>query len=148
MLRPQPQIGEFDDGPYWEYCKKDELRVQRCKRCGRFLWPVVPACPYDFSEELEWTRVSETGTVSSWVVYHRVYHPEFKDVVPYICANIEVPEGVRFTGNVFGPDGEIKADDILKRDRSTNALNGRRVKLFFEDCGHNLKIPQWKLMSG
>ena len=53
--------------------------------------------------------VSDTGTISSWVVYHRVYHPEFKDVVPYIV--------------------------------------GRKVRLFFEDCGHDLMIPQWKLIA-
>ncbi len=90
--------------------------------------------------------MSRTGTVSSWVVYHRVYHPEFKDAVPYICANIELPEGVRMTGNIFGPNLEAKADDVLQGDGSTNALNGRRVELFFEDCGHDLRIPQWKLL--
>lgn len=145
MLRPEPQVGEFDDGPYWDYCKRGELRVQRCTHCSRFLWPVMPACPYDFSDALEWTRVCETGTISSWVVYHRVYHPEFKDVVPYICANIELPEGIRVVGNVYGPNGEMKAGEILAGNSSTDALNGRRVRLFFEDCGHDLMIPQWKL---
>jgi uncharacterized protein len=147
MLRPAPQVGEFDDGPYWEYCKRDELRVQRCAECGRFVWPVVPACPHDFSDRLEWTPVSRVGTISSWIVYHRVSHPEFKEVVPYICANIEVPEGVRFTGNVYGRNGEIKADEILRGNTRTDALNGRRVELFFEDCGHDLRIPQWKLTA-
>lgn len=146
MLRPAPQVGEFDDGPYWEYCSKGELRVQRCGDCGRFLWPVVPVCPYDFSDKLEWTRVSEEGTISSFVVYHRVYHPEFKDVVPYICVNVELPEGIRLTGNVFCPDGEFDAKRILGGDTRTNALNGRKVRLFFEDCGHGLSIPQWKLL--
>ena len=67
-------------------------------------------------------------------------------MVPYICANIELPEGVRVTGNVFGPDGEIDANAILRGDRSTSALNGRKVELFFEDCGHEPAIPQWKLL--
>lgn len=147
MLRPEPQVGEFDDGPYWAFCKQRELRVQRCSDCGRHIWPVLPACPNDLSDNLEWVPVSKVGTIASWVVYHRVYHPEFAAIVPYICANIELPEGVRMTGNVVGPNGEIKADEILRGDRRTNALNGRRVELFFEDCGHDLLIPQWKLIA-
>ena len=146
MLRPAPQVGEFDDGPYWDYCKRGELRVQRCRDCGRHIWPVLPACPDDLSTDLEWVPTATIGTIASWVVYHRVYHPEFATVVPYICANIELPEGVRMTGNVVGPNGEIKANEILAGDLRTDALNGRKVALFFEDCGHDLMIPQWKLI--
>lgn len=146
MLRPAPQVGEFDDGPYWDYCKRGELRVQRCGDCGRHIWPVLPACPDDLSTNLEWVPTATTGTISSWVVYHRVYHPEFAALVPYICANIELPEGVRMTGNLYGPNGEIKANEILAGDQRTDALNGRKVALFFEDCGHDLMIPQWKLI--
>lgn len=148
MLRPEPQVGEFDDKPYWDYCRQEELRVPRCRQCGRHVWPVLPACPDDLSEDLEWVPVSTEGRISSWVVYHRVYHPEFAGVVPYVCANIELPEGVRMTGNVYGPGGEIKAPDILKGDTRSNALNDRRVRLFFEDCGHHgLRIPQWRLVD-
>lgn len=147
MLRPEPHISEVDDArPYLAYCKQGELRVQRCRRCGRHIWPALPACPHDLSDDLEWVRTSNFGTISSWVVYHRVYHPEFAALVPYICANIELPEGVRVTGNVYGPNGETRADEILKGNRRTDALNGRKVELFFEDCGHDLMIPQWKLM--
>src|SRR5919109_678255 len=98
MLRPKPHIGGFDDGPFWDYCRQRELRVQRCRICGRHIWPILPTCPDDLSDDLEWVRASEEGFISSWVVYHRVYHPEFAEVVPYVCANIELPEGIRMTG--------------------------------------------------
>jgi hypothetical protein len=67
--------------------------------------------------------------------------------VPYICANIELPEGVRMTGNVFGADGGWNADAILGPAPHVDALNGRDVTLFFEECGHDLTIPQWRLAS-
>lgn len=146
MLRPKPSTAP-DDQPFWDYCRQGELRVQRCPTCGRYLWPVVPACPHDFSDNLEWVKVSETGVISSWVVYHRVYDREFAELIPYVCANIEVVEGVRFTGNVFGPGGTFRAADVLGADRRVDALNGRKVKLFFEDCGDGLVIPQWRLLD-
>ncbi len=147
MLRPRPLLSRFDDGPYWDFCRQGELRVPRCGRCGRHIWPILPCCPDDWSDDLEWARVSGVGMISSFVVYRRVYHPEFKDMVPYICANVELPEGVRVTGNVYGEDGTIDADRILGPRFATDALNGRRVELFFEDCGHGLMIPQWRLTS-
>lgn len=144
MLRPKPQKG-INDGPYWEYCRKHELRVPKCRRCRRHIWPALPACPNDLSEDLEWVPVSTVGTISSWVVYHRVYHSEFKEVVPYICANIELPEGIRMTGNIFGKDATNMKADFLPEGHRTDLLNGRKVDLFFEDIGDEIVIPQWKL---
>lgn len=148
MQRPRPQIGEFDDGPYWEGCRRGELLVQRCTRCGRHVWPVLPACPDELTDTLEWVPASRTGRIASYVVYHRAYHPEFTDAVPYVCANVELPEGVRVTGNVFGPGGTMTAADVLQGDTRPDALNGRTVHLFFEDCGDDLRIPQWRLGAG
>lgn len=147
MIRPKPLISDFEDRAFWDYCRKGELRVQRCRHCGRHIWPMLPACPNDLSEDLDWVAVSTTGVISSWVVYHRVYHPEFATWVPYICANIELPEGVRMTGNVYGADGAFKAADIVGAAPSTDALNGREVQLFFEDAGDDLRIPQWRLIA-
>lgn len=147
MIRPQPLISGFEDRTFWEYCRKGELRVQRCRACGRHIWPMLPACPDDLSDDLEWVEVSKRGTIASWVVYHRVYHPEFQDIVPYICANIELPEGIRMTGNVYGRGGAIRAPDIVGPAPATNALNGRAVELFFEDAGRELMIPQWRLLD-
>jgi uncharacterized OB-fold protein len=146
MERPLPEVGEFDDASFWAYCDKGELRVQRCRHCGRHIWPILPACPEDLSDDLEWVPVSKTGTISSFVIYHRLYHPEFETVLPYICANIDLAEGVRMTGNVFSVGGSMRADDILGGGFSTNALNGRTVALFFERSGP-LNIPQWRLTA-
>lgn len=146
MLRPYPPKSA-DDQPFWDFCSKGELRVQRCKSCGKYLWPVAPACPDDYSEDLEWTKVSDTGTISSWVVYHRVYDREFAQEVPYVCVNVELPEGIRFSGNVFAANGSFRAADVLGSNKATDALNGRKVKLFFERLDDGLMIPQWKLLD-
>ena len=58
MLRPAPQVGEFDDGPYWEYCGKGELRVQRFKESGAYVWPPRPMDPHTRSLEYEWVPMS------------------------------------------------------------------------------------------
>ena len=35
-LKPLP-IPSAESAPYWEYCKKGELRIQRCASCGAFV---------------------------------------------------------------------------------------------------------------
>ena len=44
--------------------------------------------------------MSGNGKVYSFVVYHRVYHPAFKDKVPYVVAVVELDEGPRIISNV------------------------------------------------
>jgi uncharacterized OB-fold protein len=145
MKRPAPHIG-FDDGPFWHYCQQEELRIPRCRACGRNIWPVLPACPHDLSDDLEWVKAPDRGTISSWTIYHRAFDPEFGRAVPYVCASIELAEGVRMTGNVFGPGRDMRADRFLGDAPETNALNGREVRLFFERSGTDVVIPQWELL--
>jgi uncharacterized OB-fold protein len=46
--------------------------------------------------------MSGRGKVYSFTVYYRVYHPGFKDKVPYVVAVIELDEGPRIISNVVG----------------------------------------------
>lgn len=137
MKRPLPFSTEFEDAPFWEYCRSEELRLQCCSDCRRFWWPIGPACPHCLSDKYEWRRVAGTGTVCNYVVYHKVYYPEFKDAIPYLVAEIELPEGVRLVGNVEG----------LKTDAPRTEIVGTRASLFFEDCGSGVKLPQWRVVS-
>lgn len=144
MLRPAPHIG-FDDGPFWRYCRNRELRIPRCGACGRHIWPILPACPFDLSDDIEWVKAPERGIITSWAIYNRAFDAEFKDALPYVCASVELAEGVRMTGNIFGPGREMRADRFLGPSPGLNALNGRTVRLFFEEAGPDLVIPQWEL---
>ena len=90
---PQPSA---ETQPFWDACRGGELQLQRCGRCGHFWFPPAPQCPECWSRDYQWERVSGRGTVFSFVVYHRVYHPSFRDQVPYTVAVVHLAEGVRF----------------------------------------------------
>ena len=137
MKRPPPFITQFEDAPYWEHCRKEELYIQRCSDCGKFWWPIGPVCPECISDRYEWREVAGTGTICNYVVYHKVYYPEFEGKVPYLVAEVMLPEGVRLVGNVDGLKGQHARDRII----------GTKVKLYFEDIGNGLKIPQWRVVQ-
>jgi uncharacterized OB-fold protein len=42
------------------------------------------------------------GTVVTFAVYHRSYHPAFRPLVPYVVAVVELAEGPRLVSNIVG----------------------------------------------
>ncbi len=81
---------DSDTKPFWDACKEHELRAQRCTACGRFRWPPQGVCPSCYSWDFEWAKLSETGTVCSFVVVHYVSVPAFADDIPYVIAQITI----------------------------------------------------------
>ena len=95
--------------PFWDACRRHELRLQRCGACGRYWFPPGLVCPECLSDDWEWALTSGRGQVFSFVVMHRVYHKGFANDVPYPVALIELEEGPHFLSNLVDcPLDEIR----------------------------------------
>ena len=69
------------------------------------------ACPHCAGKDFSWTELSGHGNVYSFIVYHRLYHPAFKDKLPYVVAVIALEEGPRIISNVVGiPVDEVRCE--------------------------------------
>ena len=118
--------------PFWDYCKKHELRMQKCPQCGHFRFPPSIVCPKCRSmNEAEWTKLSGRGKVFSFVIFHYLYNKAFAKDIPYIAAVIELEEGRRMMSNVTG----CKVEDI-KIDMP--------VEVYFEDITDEFALPKFK----
>ena len=122
---------DADNAPYWEYCKKHELRMQKCAQCGHIRFPVSIVCPRCHSMEAEWTRLSGKGKVYSFAIYRRLYHEAFKDDMPYDVAIIQLDEGPRMISNVIGCEVEDIRIDMP-------------VEVYFEDITDEFALPKFK----
>ncbi len=99
--RPAP-VADAVTAPFWEGCGQRELRVQECRAC-RLRWlPGSVVCPHCWSDAVTWVASTGDGTVVTFAVYHRSYHPAFQPLVPYVVAVVEVAEGPRLVSNVVG----------------------------------------------
>lgn len=128
--KPLPRITP-DNRPFWEAVRRHELRLQRCMDCGSFWYPPGPVCPDCLSERFEWRRVSGRGTISSWVVFHKVYFPAFADEVPYAVVQVALEEGPRLISNLIGvPREEIAI--------------GMPVEVVFDDVTPELSLPRFR----
>ena len=125
---PSPTI---ESKPYWEACQQHELRIQRCKECGKYQHYPKAMCHHCHSFELEWAKVSGYGKVYSWVVCYRALHPGFASEVPYVGVTVELDEGVR----MFSRMVDVKPDEMEI---------GLPVKVFFEDVTPEFTLPMFR----
>ena len=99
--KPLPLRTE-ENAPYINGLKEKQVRLQRCGGCGRFRYPPSQFCPSCLSDEAEWQGVSGRGTVYSFIIVHQLYHPSFREDIPYSVAVVELDEGPRLTANIVG----------------------------------------------
>ena len=111
--------------PYWDSCRQHALALQKCAGCGAFRFPPGPICPECWGRSFAWQPVSGRGTVYSFCVYRRLYHPGFAADMPYVLAVITLEEGPRLLSNVIGCAPEaVRCDmpvELVYRD-ATDAI--------------------------
>ena len=131
--KPTPKPTE-DSQPFWDFCKKHELRFQKCSDCGTFRHYPRPLCPECASFNLDWVQVGTKGTVHSWVTARRPFHPGFADEMPLaiVIADVEEAPGVRLMGNFM--DGT--APDSLSM--------GMPIEIAFDDVTEDWTLPKFK----
>jgi len=59
-------------------------------------------CPECHDAQTEWITAGGKGAVYTYAVYHRAFHPAFKDDLPYVTAVVELEEGPHLLTNIVG----------------------------------------------
>ncbi len=96
---------------FYGWCRKGELRFQRCTECSA--WRHVPRemCPECGSTDWDWQKSSGRGVVFTWTVAARPLHPAFAGAAPYAPVVVEMEEGVRVLSEVIDcPPGDLAID--------------------------------------
>ncbi len=125
-----PVVNE-DNAPFWDGAAAGELRFQRCRPCGHLRYPIAPICPACLSSDFAWEAVSGTGTVLSYVVFERAYHPSREGRVPYAVALIQTTEGPRMFADLAPGDEAVVAvgDAVTVRFDPTGEMVVPRFQL-------------------
>ena len=76
-----------------------------------------------------------TGSVYSYAVTHRAFHPAWADRVPYAVVTVTLDEGVRMVS------------DLDPRDTARVAV-GLPVEVYFEEvAGTDVTLPRFRLVE-
>jgi len=117
--------------PYWDHAKQHRLALQKCAQCGTFRFPASPVCAECDSDAYAWTPTAGTGSIVSWVVFHRSYFAAFADKIPYNVALIALDEGPVMCANIVDIDnGRLRI--------------GMRVTVVFDDIDAEFSIPRFR----
>ena len=131
--RPLP-LPDEDTAPFWEGCRRGELRMQRCSACARFRFPPRPLCPHCLSPTSEWVALVGDAAVFSFVICHPPVLPAFQASTPYAVALVELAEdsSLRMVGNIL--------------DAPPESLRiGQKLRVAFEEIADGVVLPQWRL---
>ena len=127
--KPLPIVDQ-DTQPFWEGCANGQLLLQRCGQCGALRHPPSPFCHECLSPANEWVAASGEGTVYSYVVVHRPFHPAWDGETPYVVAIIALAEGPHIMSNVVG----VPVDQVAV---------GMPVKVTFERATDEITLPKF-----
>lgn len=129
-LSPSP-IPDRDTLPFWDACRRHELRAQRCTACGRFRWPPRCFCPACWSLDVEWALLPGRGTVQSFsVVHHRLE-------VPNVVAQIALD----------GTDGHVQLLSNIVGCSWEEVQVGLSVNVVFDDVSPDVTLPKFRPVS-
>ena len=106
-VKPVSQPDELTE-PFFAAGAEGRLVVAVCTVCGDMRLPTSATCPTCLAEGLEWREVSGKGTVHTFAIMHRRYHPAWEPDLPYNIAVVELEEGPRLPANIVG----VENDDI------------------------------------
>lgn len=101
---PPKRVVSVEDQPFWDALDADTFMLARCT-CGAY-YSRLQACVRCGAEAqaLTWTPASGRGTVRTFIVFDKPYHPYFKDRLPYAVAVVTLEEGPEITTNVIDVD--------------------------------------------
>lgn len=130
----RPTADQSDDlyAPHLAGLLCDQFLVQRWDSTENLQWPPQIMNGSDQSTAHSWVAVNLRGTVYSYSISRRAFHPWFVDRSPYGIVIVDVPEGVRLLGNWFDdPDllecGQEVAGTLVHGEQNSVTLEWRPI---------------------
>lgn len=121
-----------EDAPFWEACKRGELRFQRCTGCGRFRSPPTFACRTCQSFECEWVQAFGPARLFSYTVVNISAYPGLSGDLPYIVGIVRFADmnDVGLVSNVVDA-----TPDALRTDME--------LSLVWQEAAEGFLIPRF-----
>lgn len=122
---------EPESRPFWDAAKAGQLMLGSCGGCRRVHYYPRPMCPHCWSEDVSLVPASGKGVVYTWSTVFVNDLPPFKEMLPYVAAQVDLAEGVRITTNIIDCDPK-------------DLVIGMPVSLAFRDLNDEVAVPVFR----
>jgi uncharacterized protein len=122
---------EPESQPFWVAAKAGQLMLGLCGGCGKVHYYPRPMCPHCWSEDVSLTPANGKGVLYTWSTVFVNDLPPFKEMLPYVAAQVDLEEGVRITTNMIDCDPKDLAI-------------GMPVALAFRDLNEAIAVPVFR----
>ncbi len=97
---PPRRVAAVEDQPFWNAIDAGTFVLARCT-CGTY-YARLQACLQCGADAnaLTWVPASGRGSVRTFVVFDKPYHPYFEERLPYVVAVVTLEEGPEITTNI------------------------------------------------
>ncbi|MHB8576291.1 MAG: Zn-ribbon domain-containing OB-fold protein [Dehalococcoidia bacterium] len=133
-LKPIPET-DSESEPFFQGAREHKLMLMCCDACGHVRMPSRDRCDNCWSTRVSWFQASGRGIVYTFGIMHQLYHPGFKDELPYNVTVVELAEGPRMTTNLTG----------IANDRIQVGLP---VEVTFEKITDDVTLPKFRPATG
>lgn len=131
LPRPLPRPNAYmRTQPFWDAAERKALVLQYCPATGRFQHFPRPISLAGGRRALEWREVSGRGVLYSWTMTFAPW-PGHEDRAPYLCALVDLEEGVRVLANLYNCQPET-------------LRIGMPVRLFWERLDDKFNYPAFE----
>lgn len=119
--------------PFWDACRRRELRLQRCADCRTFRQPPSPGCPHCGSARSDWPLLSGRGAVFSYTIVHHAAVPSLAADIPYnvVVVQLDDAPGARLISNVL----DVDPSDVAV---------GMRVEVAWDEVRPDVVLPRFR----
>lgn len=131
-MKPSPRM-TATSRPFLEGCNRDQLLVQQCAACRRFIFYPRIACPH-CDGRLEWIAASGHGRIVSFSRIHRPHHESFYAEAPYYFIAVQLDEGPVMYSRLV-QEGGLSEDGLI----------GRKVRAVFVQHTPEQRLPFFAL---
>ncbi len=124
-------MANMDDKSFWEGCRRHELLVKKCSKCGAIRFFPDLMCRQCHSFEYECIKASGKGQIWSFTTTHHAFRPGLKEHVPYTLIQVKLEEGPVLYSNIVDCKPENIECDMP-------------VEVVFEDITEEVTLPKFR----
>lgn len=119
--------GYTDTTPFWDAARDGRLLVQFDRETDQPQWFPRSLSLSTGRRQLDWREVTGDGALYSWTVTRSAW-PGHEHRVPYVCALVDLDEGVRVLA------------DLVDADPDSLAV-GQPVRLVWQELADGVRYP-------